>query len=86
MQWSLALHKDLTSIYMHSAAVRSGRTDRASAALKALVHDHYCFYLLFCRLVPVSMDSLLMAGKGWFPDVSSMSSWYTSPLMLYSFL
>lgn len=25
--------------------------------------------------VPVRMDSLLMAGNGWFPDVSSMSSW-----------
>lgn len=34
------------------------------------------------RHPPVRMESLRMAGKGWLPDVSRMSSWYMSPRML----
>ena len=35
--------------------------------------------------LPVKKDSLLMAGNGWFPEVSRISSWWTSLRMRYSF-
>jgi hypothetical protein len=34
--------------------------------------------------LPVKKDNLLMAGNGWFPEVSRMSSWCTSLRMRYS--
>ena len=36
--------------------------------------------------VPVSRESLLMAGKGSLPEVSKISKRYASPRMRYTFL
>lgn len=41
--------------------------------------------VLLNRHLPVKNDSLRIAGNGWFPLVSSMSNWCTSPLMRYNF-
>lgn len=57
--------------------------------LNIMIHFYIKTFVCFVSSelsLPVRIESLIMAGKGWFPEVSRMSNWYTSPRMLYNFL